>query len=293
MTLQKLLCPIDFSAGSRQAVTAAARLAIEADAELILLHAWSVPTAAFPLEVPFPPTLVDHLTGEAHRCLDTAVRDATALGARRVSSMLVNGAPWSAIVETLAEPSFDLAVIGTHGRTGLARVLLGSIAEKVIRHAPCSVLAIRPDSAPRPFLHILCPIDFSAESRCAVAEAAALVRPGGAGITLLHVVEAPVGYTGELPEDDFLRDLDRRSAAQLETWVAELRGKVSVPVTAWSRVGWAGAEILAALERKQSVDLVVMGSHGRTGLKRVLLGSVAEKVVRHARCPVYVARQRA
>jgi nucleotide-binding universal stress UspA family protein len=63
-------------------------------------------------------------------------------------------------------------------------------------------------------------------------------------------------------------------------------------VTPRCRIGWPGAEILAALDRDTSIDLVVVGSHGRTGIKRALLGSVSEKVVRHARCPVLVARKR-
>jgi len=184
-------------------------------------------------------------------------------------------------------------VIGTHGRTGLARILLGSVAEKVVRHAPCPVLAIRPDDEPKPFTHALCPTDFSEDSRQAIDFAAELVQPSGTGITLLHVIEAPVSYSGELPDPDLIRELDRRSAAQLEAWAARLRSMSSIPVTTRCRVGWPGAEILAAVDHDPSIDLVVMGSHGRTGIKRALLGSVAEKVVRHARCPVCVARARA
>jgi nucleotide-binding universal stress UspA family protein len=290
MTFQKLLCPLDFSAGSQQAMSVAVRLACEGDAELVLLHAWHIPATAFSSELPFPSLSLQHLIDDARRDLDAAVRDAMALGAKRVSSKLVNGVPWRAIVETLEDPTFGLAVLGTQGRTGLARVLLGSVAEKVIRHAPCPVLAARSDGGP--FRHVLCPVDFSEESRRALDFAAELVRPGGERITLLHIVEAPVAHIGELPED-FLRELDKRSAEHLEAYAAQLRSKVSVPVTAQWRVDWPGSGILAVLEHDQTIDLVVMGSHGRTGIKRVLLGSVAEKVVRHARCPVFVARERA
>jgi nucleotide-binding universal stress UspA family protein len=292
MTFQRILCPIDFSAGSQHAMAAAVRLAAEADAELVLMHAWYVAAPAFPLDYAFSPQLVQQLEDDAQRSLDAAVQEATALGAKRVTSRLLNGVAWSAVGEVLDDPAFDLVVIGTHGRTGLSRVLLGSVAEKVIRHAPCSVLAVHPGGESRPFTHALCPIDFSEEGRPALEAAVGLVRPGGAGITLLHVLEAPVAYSGELPEPDLLRDLDARAAEHLETWAAGFRGKASVPVTARCRIGWPGAEILAALEHDASIDLVVMGSHGRTGLKRALLGSVSEKVVRHARCPVLVTRKR-
>lgn len=293
MSFKKILCPTDFSAGSQHAMSIAVRLAWEADAELVLLHAWHVPAAAYPAEEPLAPGLLQHLTDDARRGLDAAAQEATALGAKRVTSRLLNGVPWSAIVETLDEPEFDLAVMGTHGRTGVARFLLGSVAEKVVRHAPCSVLAVRPDGESRPFMHALCPVDFSDGARPSLDAAAELVRPGGAGITLLHVVEAPVPYAGDLPDPEFLRDLDRRSADALERMASQLRERVSVPVTVLPRIGWPGAEILAVIDRDPTIDLVVMGSHGRTGIKRVLLGSVAEKVVRHARCPVFVARNRA
>jgi nucleotide-binding universal stress UspA family protein len=292
MSFHKILCPIDFSAGSQHAMRVAVRLAEESSAELALVHVWYVPASVYPSEFPLPAQLLQRMSDDAQRGLDAAVAEAGALGARRVSGKLLTGVPWHRLADELAEPAFDLAVIGTHGRTGLARILLGSVAEKVVRHAPCSVLVARPDGDPRPFTHVLCPVDFSDASRRAMNLAAEVVRPGGAGITLLHVVEAPVAFGGELPDPEFLRAADKRAAEQLERWAAELRGKVSVPVTMRSRVGWAGAETLAALDHDPTIDLVVMGSHGRTGIARALLGSVAEKVVRHARCPVLVARER-
>jgi nucleotide-binding universal stress UspA family protein len=293
MSFKKILCPIDFSPGSQQAMRVAVRLANEADAALVLVHAWYLPPTAFAGEYPFPADVIQQLSDDAERGLETAARNATKLGAKRVTSKLLTGVPWNVIVDTANDdPAFDLVVIGTHGRTGLARVLLGSVAETVIRHAPCSVLAVRPDGEPKPFTHILCPTDFSDHSRQAHELAAELVRPGGAGITLLHVLELPVAYAGEPHPPELYRDLDKRSADLLDTWAAQLRSKVSVPVVTRSRIGRPGTETLAVLDDDRTFDLVVMGSHGRTGIKRVLLGSVAEKVVRHARCPVLVARRR-
>jgi nucleotide-binding universal stress UspA family protein len=290
MTFKKILCATDFSVGAAQAMTVAVRLASEADAELVLAHALHVPLPAFPIEYAYSPDIIQRLSEDAQHGLEAAVRDAAALGAKRVTSRLLNGVAWSAIVDVLDDPTFDLVVVGTQGRTGLARVLLGSVAEKVVRHAPCSVLAVHPDGESKTFTNVLCPVDFSDDSRHAVDLAADLVGPGGAGITLLHVVEAPVSYSGDLPEPELV---SRRSKEYLDTWASQLRGKVSVPVTEHCRLGWAGAETLAVLERDRTIDLVVMGSHGRTGIKRVLLGSVAEKIVRHAKCPVLVARRRA
>jgi nucleotide-binding universal stress UspA family protein len=291
MSAKKILCPIDFSPGSQQAMRVAVRLANEADGELVLVHVWYVPPSAFAGEYTFSPAVIQEMNDDAQQGLDEAVKEATSLGAKRVTAKLVTGVPWHAIVELLADPQFELVVIGTHGRTGLSRVMLGSVAEKVVRHAPCSVLAVRPDGEPRPFTHVLVPVDFSESSRHAMELAADFAR-SGAAITLLHSIEIPVAYSGETPGPDFARDLDRRSAELLAKWAAELKKKVSVPISTRSRIGRPGTETLAVLDNDRTIDLVVMGSHGRTGIKRALMGSVAEKVVRHARCPVLVARKR-
>jgi nucleotide-binding universal stress UspA family protein len=144
MGFQKILCPTDFSDGARRAMAVAARLAREAGAELVVAHAWHVPAPALPADYAFLPQMVQQLSEDAQRGLDDAAREAVALGAPRVAQVLLSGVAWAAIVDALADPAFDLVVIGTRGRTGLARVLLGSVAEKVVRHAPCPVLAVPP-----------------------------------------------------------------------------------------------------------------------------------------------------
>lgn len=268
----------------------AVRIANEHDAELILVHSWYIPPVTFAGDYVYAADIVQALTDDAQRALDNAVGEARKLGARRVASRMLNGVPWQQIVDAARqEAGLGLIVIGTHGRTGLSRVLMGSVAELVVRHAPCPVLTIRPGNEPTPYSHVLCPVDLSRPARDAMYLAAELVKPGSAEITLLHVLELPVSYAGKVPTPDFHRDLDARSAALLDRWTAELKAKVNVPVTQLTRIGHPGAQILAMLEYDRTFDLVVMGSHGHTGIGRMLLGSVAEKVVRHARCPVLVA----
>ncbi len=294
MTFQKILCPIDFSPGSEQAMRVAIRLANEAGAELVLAHAWHVPAMAYGSEYAIAADVVQATQDGAQGALDAATLDAAALGAKRLSSRLLAGAPRQQIVELLEhDPAFDLVVLGTHGRTGLARILLGSIAEGVVRHAPCSVLAVRPGGEAGRFTRVLCPVDFSGSSEHAADLAAALLPPGSAGLTLLHVIDPPAVYSGDRRMLDVVRDLDRWAADRLDRWAAQLAGKTPAPVTKLCRLGHPGAEILKVLDEEPAFDLVVLGSHGRTGLERVLLGSVAETVVRHASCPVLVARRRA
>lgn len=290
MAFTKIMCPVDFSPGSQQAMRTAVRIANEQDAELLLVHSWYIPPVTFAGDYVYAGDIVQTMTDDAQRALDNAVAEARKLGARRVTSKMLNGQPWQQIIDAAKrEPGLGLIVIGTHGRTGLSRVLMGSVAELVVRHAPCPVLTIRPVNEPTPYTHVLCPVDLSKPAREAMNLAAEMVKPGSAGITLLHVLELPVSYTGELPIPDFHRELDARSAALLDRWTADLKAKVNVPVTQMTRIGRPGAQILALLEHDRTFDLVVMGSHGHTGVERMLLGSVAEKVVRHARCPVLVA----
>jgi nucleotide-binding universal stress UspA family protein len=290
MAFTKIMCPVDFSPGSHQAMRTAVRIANEHDAELVLVHSWYIPPATFSGDYVYAADVVQGLSDDAQRALENAVGEARNLGARRVTPKMLNGLPWQQIIDAArGEPGLGLIVIGTHGRTGLSRVLMGSVAELVVRHAPCPVLTIRPANEPTPYAHVLCPVDLSKPALEAVNLAAEVVKPGATGITLLHVLELPASYTGELPIPDFHRDLDARSAALLDRWTADLKAKLSVPVSQLTRIGRPGAQILAELEHDRTFDLVVMGSHGHTGIARMLLGSVAEKVVRHARCPVLVA----
>jgi nucleotide-binding universal stress UspA family protein len=293
MTFQKILCPVDFSPGSQHAMHLAVRMAIESDAELVLAYVWHLPALAYTEDLAFPADTIQQMIEDDERGLAAALAEASRLGARRVTTKFLTGVPWNEIVETLrGDAGFGLVVMGTHGRTGFSRILLGSVTEKVIRHSPCSVLSVPALSQISTFGHVLCPVDFSESSRHAVALAAELAAPGGSGITLLHVVEVPVTYSGEPPIKRFIDDLDRGAARLLEEWARDLKAKVSVPVTTRSRIGSPGAQTLAVLDDDQTFDLVVVGSHGRTGLRRVLLGSVAEKIVRHAPRPVLVARAR-
>lgn len=288
---RKILCPVDFSEASRAAARAAAHVTKAADAELVLAHAWYVPPLAAAGEYPFPPSAIQQIVEDAEHGLAAVAREVTELGSKHVKTELSTGNPWEQIVETLRrDQAFDLAVLGPHGRSALSRVLLGSVTEKVVRHAPCPVLVARGEA--KPFSHLLCPVDFSASSREALALASELAAPH-ARLTLLHVIELPLTYTGGLPGADYLGDVDKRSTDLLEDWASDLRAKTSLAVQTQIEIGTPGAEVLRVLDEDPTYDLVAMGRHGRTGVRRVLLGSVAEKVVRHARCSVVVARPRA
>lgn len=145
MRFRKLLCPTDFSEGARTALRTAIEMTA-GDAELVLAHVWHPPYFYGP-ETTFPDALAADFRVDAERELDRWTAEAGKLGAKHVTPVFLVGAPWNEICRLAEADGSDLIVMGTHGRTGLKHVLLGSVAEKVVRHAPCPVMVVRPLSA--------------------------------------------------------------------------------------------------------------------------------------------------
>jgi nucleotide-binding universal stress UspA family protein len=140
---------------------------------------------------------------------------------------------------------------------------------------------------------IFCPIDFSDASRAAMEVAADLARRFGAELVLLHAYPIP-GYTfpdgSVVASPRMMQDLADQAQKHLEEWRAEAEKMVEPgKVSAEKAVGEPAAEILEAA-REKGADLIVMGTHGRTGLEHALMGSIAERVVRRAHCPVLTVR---
>jgi nucleotide-binding universal stress UspA family protein len=140
---------------------------------------------------------------------------------------------------------------------------------------------------------ICCPIDFSDASRAAMEVAADLARRTGAELVLLHAYPIP-GYTfpdgSVVASPKMMQDLADQAERHLEEWRADAAGLVGAPrVTTHKSVGEPAAEIVS-FARSTGADLVVVGTHGRTGLEHALMGSVAERVVRRAHCPVLTVR---
>ena len=143
MAFHKLLCPVDFSGPSYEALTVAARLAAEGAADLTLLYVWQS-VIRVSADTFTQSDVLEPERAQAHAALAAAKAQAESLGVKSVSTKLVTGLPWKVIVDEVAsDPSYDLLVMGTHGRTGILRALLGSVAEHAARQADCPVLLVR------------------------------------------------------------------------------------------------------------------------------------------------------
>jgi nucleotide-binding universal stress UspA family protein len=192
------------------------------------------------------------------------------------------------IVRAVEESGAKLVVAGTHGRGGLGRALMGSVAEKLLRAAPCPVITLKSTAKMPRFDHvrtILCPTDFSADSKAAFAFACSLARDLGATVRVLHVAPPPIvtPLAGVLPPDpERVREELTRQLADMKAPDVHTQYQLIFKDDA--------AESIVRTADAGKADLVVMGTHGRTGVRRALLGSVAEDVVRHAGCPVMTVK---
>lgn len=239
---------------------------------------------------------VSDLRDRATKMLVDRVTSLTGRSADDIEVILDEGTPHAAILQSAERWKADLVVVGSQGSTGLARILLGSVADRIVRHAATSVLVARSSPSGGPIL--VC-TDFSVPTMPAVAAAVKQSQDPARGLTLLHVIDVPthastlsylsvpfggVVYGGldaatqgaiEKAADERLRDVATKFGAS--------QAEVSV---AW---GKPAAVILRTAERL-GAGLVVVGTVGHTGFDRVLLGSVAEAVVRAAHCSVLVVR---
>jgi universal stress protein A len=150
-TISRILVPIDFLPHSAEAVRRALDIAGRYSAEVVLLHAYQ--PAAYPMSVGdvvvYDERQLERVTAEVRARLDAVRREVDPLGGRHVSARVVQGMPGPAIVEAASSEPFDLIVMGTHGRTGVDRIVSGSVAEHVMRHAPCAVLTVKGPRAPQ------------------------------------------------------------------------------------------------------------------------------------------------
>jgi nucleotide-binding universal stress UspA family protein len=301
MEIRRVLVPTDFSDRAERALPHALWLAEEFGAELHLLHAMVLhgddPGGREAGEKAFPD--LDDAYRQLRRWAAERMEESAAgldrsqVEVVRAQERGIAAAP--TIVEYAEDHDVDVVVMATHGRRGVRRMLLGSVTEEVLRTAGCPVLTVRPDGeleAGGPPERILVPVDFSEHSDLALASAGALARRFGAELDVLHVIAelgVPDPYFADAAE---LRALTKAARDRVPEALAERVDQVlgeDVPAGTHMEVGTPAAAI-AEFAGEQGSDMIVLGSHGRTGMERVFLGSVAEGVVRRAPCAVLTVK---
>ena len=285
MRIDTILYATDFSDIADHALGVAVDLATRHGAVLHLFHGLLL-DADSPTEPPLAASAAA-ATAQAARLVE---QDPTRRLPEVRMSHLHAVSAFDAIMERVIQLQPDLIVMGTHGRSGLQRLLMGSTAEKVVRRAPGNVMtvksALHPPDPGGPY-RVLVPVDFSDGSAQALAAARWLARGTDSRLHLVHVVE-PVprrSNAGNLERwFDLDGDVDQRIERRLREWSGDIDG------ARWSVAkGNAPAEI-ARVARSTETNLVVMGTRGLTCLVHVVVGSVTQRVCRSCETPVLVVR---
>jgi nucleotide-binding universal stress UspA family protein len=298
----KILLPTDFSDFSNQAMEQALAWAAHFGAELHLLHVVTVHNYdPFNPDMGFPEVnIAGSLQQTAERQMEQIATMSRDEGPEVTQEIRTGFSPWNEIVTVAAEQNTDLIIMATHGRRGLEKLFLGSTAEKVLEHTPCPVLLLRPDQQgamgkPSEIESIILPSDFSEAAGDAAPLAFELAQSCLSRLTLFHCVEQEVpppyyaaGITSIFELNDEVLSVARQHLAKLIP--DSLADKLDHDFVI--REGRSAHE-LVQFARESGADLIVMATHGYTGLEQVLLGSTTDRVVRNAACPVLVVRSKA
>jgi nucleotide-binding universal stress UspA family protein len=277
----KILVCTDGSPDSEGAITAALHLAKTTGSTVFVLE---VLLYLAGYEMQSPDTLAPPVVSlELMQVQETAARErleawkaeAAKEGVTLEPRIRTSPSAYEGILEEAGETQPDLIIMGRHGYTGLTRLLMGSVTARVIGHSPCDVLVV-PQGVPLSFERLLIASDGSPYSEAAWAEALTLARAMGSALIGVAVATSD-------------RDIPTATGAvrNLEAAASEQ----GITLDTMIPMGRPEEGIVKAAEFKQA-SLIIVGSHGRTGLKRLLMGSVAERVIGLASCPVLVVKKK-
>jgi len=293
-----VLCPIDFSDASNHALQHAIAIAGWFESHVTGLH---VIRPEFVFE---PPILFAERGGLKALPVDRDqklvrlnewMRSATE-ALVPWSARIEEGAPADRILDCARTLPADLIVMGTHGRGGFEHLVLGSVAEKVLRLAGCPVMTVPPRAATAaklPFRRLLCPVDFSEASQEALHIALSLAEEADAELVVLNVIDWPDDETflvEAFESPDMRRQLEIQTMARLDALIPD-------DARVWSRpsakvaIGKPHREIISAANDMEA-DLIVIGVHGRNAFDVTIFGSTTNQVVRRAACPVLTIREK-
>jgi len=286
--IEKLLLSTDGSEHSEGAVREAVKLAKLTSAILTVIAV----IETNPEYEALAPDRAETADRKTREYLDTVKKMATLDGVECETLAFHSENVFRTIVEEAEKRNIDMIVMGRRGRTGLKRLLMGSVTAKVIGHSPCNVLVV-PKAAEIGCKKILVATDGSKYSLAAASEAIGIAKRCGA---FLYVVSALPSESSpfDIVHSEMLKgpieEYELREAEKNVKDVMLIAEQEGIPARTIVESGPPYKAILEAAE-KEKIDLIIMGSHGRTGMERLLMGSVAERVVGHAACAVLIVKK--
>ena len=292
LKIRNVLVPIDFSPPSIEAIEFALPLLKQFRAELHLVHVFEPDYLLTSMMT--MPLIVPEL--EADKRVQRHLKDIAkkyGIDLRRENIHALKGRPFEEICRLVPKVDIDLIVTSTRGNTGLKHLMLGSTAERIVRYSPCPVLVTgkqKRGKVPLKFGKILVPIDFSECSMKGLDYAKGLARQFDSDLVLLHSVHMDYYVASdEYARYDFpllMAQSEKTAKAQMSDLVRQTKAE-GFKIETTLEIGHPGDQICDRAQSRKA-DLIVISTHGRTGLKHVLIGSTAEFVVRHSPCPVLV-----
>jgi nucleotide-binding universal stress UspA family protein len=240
------------------------------------------------------PDLLEKMEEQAAGHVRAVKRQAEKEGVASTAMVTRSETPYLSIAEEASKIKADLIVMGRRGKTGLKRLLIGSVAKRTIGHAPCNVLVI-PRNASLACKTILVATDGSHYSESAATEAITMAKGCGADLVVVTAVHAeasaPLDIVSSNMQKDQIAGKEMDIAEKSIKFIKELAVKEQVKATTLIYAG-SPADVIIHAAREKKADVIVVGSHGRTGIDRLLMGSVAERVIGTADCATLVVKAR-
>jgi hypothetical protein len=267
--MEKLLVATDGSEFSKSAIREAINLAKICSSKLIAVSI----VKTNPEFEDLVPQVIEKLEKEVIRYLESIKNRASRENVDCEIIVHLSEEPYQDIIDEAAKNQVNMIIVGTHGRTGLKRLMMGSVTAKVVGHATCNVLVV-PVTAKVECKNILTATDGSRYSDAAAIEAIGISKRCGSSLIVISVATS---------------DEEIKSAEDNVKKVVELAEKEGIKTDGLAVKGIPYEAIVDASKRK-GADLIVVGSHGRTGLERLLMGSVTERVIGHSESAVLVVK---
>jgi nucleotide-binding universal stress UspA family protein len=280
----KILLATDGSEDAELAATTVVGLARNTASELHVVHTWrTVPS------VHFDALVRQEMEREAQEVLDEQVKQIEGLGGTLAQARLSEGGASEEIVALAEEIGVGLVAMGSRGRGRIRRALMGSVSDAVVRHAHCPVMVVRWKPVAFP-AKVLLATDGSEEATVAAQIVTDLGKKTGSEVHVVHVGEIPIThYPDRFGYRALYEEHEREARQLLETQVESIKAAAATVAQEHLRMGKADEEVVVLAE-ELGADLIAMGGRGLGGVKRALMGSVSDSVVRHAHCPVLVVR---
>jgi len=292
--IEKILFPYDLSESATKVIPYVLSVAGAYNSEIWLLHVVDDLQRWGEIYVPHPS--MDAFQGEASKAAEKAmdkICDEQLQDCSKLQRRVVSGDPATEILKTIEAEDIDLVIMGTHGRKGLEHAIFGSVAENVVKKSPVPVMTVKPSKSKEggtryPFRKVLFPVDFSECSERVFPEALEMAKRFDARLHMLFVAR-DISY---LTTVNVSRDLLNNTVAEVARAGEEkMEGLLEEQLRDFSDyeskvvIGNPAEEILKYAS-EQGIDLIIMGTHGRKGLERTLMGSVADYVMKNASVPV-------